>query len=522
MLLLPLCLVSQYSNAQTSTTGQLFQDNQWSGCYTYASGGFWGGTSGGPCPAMSFDEGYAGSNQIIFSYGRETLSQTYSLANALPNSGTGLQVNGYNWHWHVKNSNINGTQPGSYDQVAYVNVSLLSSTGSVLESDTYDYGYHLPDWINPSGTRTYTNPYSTTQASSIRLSVTGQDGGNWAGYYGPEFMHFSLTVNYSVDPCADNPFYSPTCPGFAEALAKLSETANTGTEEQTAATDSASTGMDTDSNTQTAAADPIRSVTEVTTDVGGAELSATGEIVIDDGVPSAAKESAKESMVKEEQQAQESAVASTERKPGAKVNALSIAQNAARQAEQTALSVAAQSTEQSLSAMSNPADGVGLDSLGTGIRIPGLTFLQNLAMTTTESMPSQSYSLTRTQSMRNQDQAIISTNLSQSETKTTAAVDTTVTQSQVAQPQEQTQTTAKSAVRNGGKVEGMEGGADMTALTKPPANFNQYLQAQLVDAAFYQQREIYRGQRTVDNVRALRGLGTDRLHQQMVDQQYGR
>ena len=516
-LLLPLCLVSQYSNAQVSTTGELITNSQqaWTGCSTPASGSFWGGTSGGPCPAIGT------SGHIIFSYGLNTLSQTAALASALPNSGTGLQVNGYNYSWTVKNSNINGTQPGSHDNTASINVSLLSG-GTVLESDTYNYNYYLSGHTLFQGTRTYTNPYSTTQADAIRLSVTGRDDGYWAGYYGPEFGSFSLTVNYSVDPCADNPFYSPTCPGFAEALAKLSETATAGTEEETTTTDVTATGMDTGATAQTATADPTRSVTEVTTDVGGAELTASGEIVVDDGVPSAAKESAKESTAKEEQQAQESAVASAERKPGAKVNALSIAQNAVRQAEQTALSVAAKSTEQSLSALANPADGVGLDSLGTGIRIPGLAFLQNVALAAPESMSAQSYSLAARQSLRNQDQVAVSTNLSQTETKTTARVDTTIPQSQVVQTQEQTQATAKSTVRNGGKVEGMEGGADMTALAKPPANFNQYLQAQLVDAAFYQQREIYRGQRTVDNVQALRGLGTDRLHQQMVDQQYGR
>ena len=42
----------------------------------------------------------------------------------------------------------------------------------------------------------------------------------------------------------------------------------------------------------------------------------------------------------------------------------------------------------------------------------------------------------------------------------------------------------------------------------------------LTDANFYAPKEIYRNQRTVDNARALRQLASDRLHQQMVDQQY--
>ena len=86
---------------------------------------------------------------------------------------------------------------------------------------------------------------------------------------------------------------------------------------------------------------------------------------------------------------------------------------------------------------------------------------------------------------------------------------------------EQKEDTAKQgpAVRRGGAVDGMSGG-DMNALAAAPANFNDYLTQQMQDAQFYASKEIYRGQRNVDNARALRGLGTDRLHQQMIDQQY--
>jgi hypothetical protein len=42
------------------------------------------------------------------------------------------------------------------------------------------------------------------------------------------------------------------------------------------------------------------------------------------------------------------------------------------------------------------------------------------------------------------------------------------------------------------------------------------------DVAFYAPKEIYKNQKTVDNARTLRGLqgGSDRLHQEMVNQQY--
>jgi hypothetical protein len=42
------------------------------------------------------------------------------------------------------------------------------------------------------------------------------------------------------------------------------------------------------------------------------------------------------------------------------------------------------------------------------------------------------------------------------------------------------------------------------------------------DVAFYAPKEVYKNQKTVDNVRTLRGLqgGSERLHQEMVNSQY--
>jgi hypothetical protein len=62
-------------------------------------------------------------------------------------------------------------------------------------------------------------------------------------------------------------------------------------------------------------------------------------------------------------------------------------------------------------------------------------------------------------------------------------------------------------------------GVSINSIARTPFGFNTYLIA-LNDAAFYSPKEIYRNQKTVDNVRALRQLASDRLHQQMVDQQY--
>lgn len=65
-------------------------------------------------------------------------------------------------------------------------------------------------------------------------------------------------------------------------------------------------------------------------------------------------------------------------------------------------------------------------------------------------------------------------------------------------------------------------GSDISTIAVMPVGYNVYTNLILRDVAFYTPKEIYRNQKTVDNVRALRQLASDRLHQELVDQQYRR
>ena len=62
-------------------------------------------------------------------------------------------------------------------------------------------------------------------------------------------------------------------------------------------------------------------------------------------------------------------------------------------------------------------------------------------------------------------------------------------------------------------------GVDLASMTLQPKGFEAYSFV-LRDAAFYEPKEVYRGQTVVDNVRVLRQMSSDRLHKQMVDSQY--
>jgi hypothetical protein len=63
------------------------------------------------------------------------------------------------------------------------------------------------------------------------------------------------------------------------------------------------------------------------------------------------------------------------------------------------------------------------------------------------------------------------------------------------------------------------GNVTLESIAKQPVGYAQYFSA-IPDAAFYAPKEIYKNQKTVDNVRALRQLSSDKLHQDMVNQQY--
>lgn len=461
-----LCSAS-YSNAQVSTTDNLASPNspdKWtSGCWTPTQIGFWGGTSGGPCPGISDNNTVGTGQQIIFSYGQVTLSQTHALATALPNSGTGLQVNGYNYYWDVKNSNINGSQHGGYDTTARIDVTLLDASGNTLINDRYDYGYAINNWTTFSGTRTYDNPYSLANADSIQLSVTGKDNQYWAGYYGPEFRSFGLSVNYSVDPCADNPLYSSSCSGFAAALAQISSLATPTTEDTNGVPE-----VTQYSNNNTSSVPEETTVASTPTiDAGGIEVSTTGELSIPGDTPKEKKE-----VVAEEKE---------KTLPTVDYNLIS---SIVRQATDltNVMSVVNQSIMQSTtSQFASESSSAGTEEV-----------------LTTEIAVQQSTS---------QESPVNSAIMSQDTSSESTQTETATTQQQ---PQQQAKKQPNEAAT---------GGVSMDAFAKAPAGFSAY-QTSMADASFYEPREIYKGQVNVDNRKALRGLGSDRLHQEMVRQQY--
>jgi hypothetical protein len=112
-----------------------------------------------------------------------------------------------------------------------------------------------------------------------------------------------------------------------------------------------------------------------------------------------------------------------------------------------------------------------------------------------------------------------------SEFQTETRVDTSELQNQslprmTNEDQKETTQTVKKNVQDNEAA----GEVSIDSLSQTPIDFNEYLNQQLKDMAFYAPKEIYKNQTTVDNATALRLLNgrSDRLHEQMVNQQYGR
>ena len=160
--------------------------------------------TGGPAPLYD-----PSTNTIHFSYSLTAVHQVIALNQAL--SGTGIQVNGWNWGYDLRNMNGGGGQNG-IDTIA-VTSFITNSTGQIVQQSDQHYNTQF-DWTRYSGTESLNSAISVSGSASLGIQFVANDGGYWAGYYGPEVRNVSLTANYTVDQCTVDPQSSPSCPNF--------------------------------------------------------------------------------------------------------------------------------------------------------------------------------------------------------------------------------------------------------------------------------------------------------------------
>ena len=547
-----LCLVflfTSYSNSQTiESTGNVVNNNQWNNAVyqNQLTCWAWG------------DPGYCGPNPIVrpggninFSYGTADLYQIQSIASILPNSGTGLQVSGFNFGFTAKNGN--GWDNGRQDYLsAYV--TFYNKTGAVAAN--YDYTQYTNqqyNWRTFNFSETFATPYAAPELSNVRYGLIGRDNNGWAGPYGPEVYGVNFSLKYSVDPCATNIYYSTSCAGYFDALAKLAPSSTTTTLAYTTPPDSPEPPPPpppppNESGAQQGPPPPPGAPPPP----GQAPQQQASQQASQQAAPAIAQSSSQEksssspgnlgfalSLIaknsEREKATAQQVVATAEAQ----------AQAAGDRAQQTAQATATAAVAQSTSSSEIGFSGSGIQVSSSGSRTTSAltvqqqqssvsvlqqaqTFssigstqqasnIQLLTPVTIEQIQSQqNSSIFSVQELRQQEQEQVSQQvnfLTDLNNPIKQILDTQQFQ-QASQDQPQ-QNTKRDPAPNELAV-----GVNLAQMAVVPQGYTSYLNVALKDANFYEPKEVYKNQTIVDNQRVLRGLGSDRKHQDLINLQY--
>lgn len=539
-----------YSNAQDLIPGQVYttnnivQQTQQGGPSTWVNGVYqnnltcWGGG----------DPGYCGPNAIVrpgnninFSYGTTNLYQLQAISSALPSTGSGLLVNGYNFGFTAKNGN--GWDDGRVDYLtAYV--SFYSPNGSVAFNKNYDLNYKF-NWTTFNYSETFTTPFASKDLSSVQYGFVGRDNNFWAGPYGPEVNNVSFSLKYSVDPCVSNPLYSPSCAGYIDALNKLKPPVIEQTAVLQPVTENliiqpvvvASVPVTTQVSTVATQPSVIETTTQKSTINTNKILSIIGSVQ--------AQTSAIERSVVQ-QATQEAAKQANKATQEAEAFAATQSQQSQQDSQQIQQNLSSTSIPQTF-LNSNRQDfslqpGSVNQRNNTSFRAAAVNsaeiFFQNLPHTNTISniAPQQAFN-------SNVTVGIVETNIQQNNLyslvpiKTDPLPEVNIEQKQVIGPtnllekfldstptlDNVSQQQQSKPINQKAQDSELAGQVSLANIAKQPQGFQTYM-AILQDVPFYKSTEIYRNQSTVDNQRVMRALsGASELkHKELVDIQYRR
>ena len=256
-----LCFTASHS--YSDTTGNLLDPSVIEGTYNNCTWGVncWSGYTGGSIPNWDGDTAYWG-------YGGGILRWNIAFQQAL--ESVGIQLDGFNYSWYLKNYDTNSEQNDGDDYMR-ISVRMYDESGTQLWGKHYNYDGTY-QWSYFTGQELFTSPLPIENVDTILIRAEGDDPGFWAGYYGPEFdvASSSFTLIYSADPCYPDPLYSPTCEGYAEAYA------NKLLEEQMAAQQEAALAIEDTSNVQTTPTETFSSPTTTSqVQLGGTENTGT-------------------------------------------------------------------------------------------------------------------------------------------------------------------------------------------------------------------------------------------------------
>ena len=599
---------------QVYTTGNIVQTTPQGGPTPWVNGVYQNNLT---CWAWG-DPGNCGPNPTVrpgdfinFSYGSTYLYQQQLVSSLLP-SGSGLQVNGYNFGFMAKNGN--GWDDGRTDNLMAL-VRFWDNTNGrgatkLLYGDVYSLNYKF-NWTSFDYSKTFTTPLAVPSIGQVQYGFIGSDNNGWAGPYGPEIYNVSFRLKYSVDPCASNPLYSPTCSGYLDALNKLlpktttssiAETTPIGTMpviEGVALAPAGTVGAPPPpgsppppqgnppppgsppppegsqpppqqagpagpmppgppmpgptqqaSTSQPSANNPQAKVGEVSDSAGSSKASSPVSLssVLSMISSNQDKTSALEKSVVQAADAQAFSAGETAKQNAEKlagdVQSQSIANSGGSSQTGTSVASGTQSVTQlqgsSVSMQGNQQGNSASNSARLQQSInSGSMGMQSDTITSSVTTQQQQYNVQNT-TRQEFNVAMVTPPVSYSLVAPTRyapvqielpstegikfgykgpvdnAMDSKPFLPQMNNGSEQN-TSVKKNVQNNEAA----GNVTIESIAKQPANYAQYFTV-IPDVAFYAPKEIYKNQKVVDNARTLRGLqgGSDKLHQDMVNQQY--
>ena len=529
---------TNYSNAQSVdlTTGNIISTTGWTGITYTNNAGVGQCCSGGPNPAMNQD-----TNTIRFSYGYMVAAQSIALNKVFEPLGTGIKVTGYNYSWQINNE-------GYTSGPLYANVSLVGKNGNLLESYSYDYNRYIPGFETFSGTQKFSVDYGAPSLSSLEVSFTGRDTRFWAGYYGPRVRDVNVSMNYQFDTSKPPaPITLPTVTTYVDTITNSATSSGLNASTQglpEAVQQAAATGNTVNfdgqiQNNSSPQSVPVQQQVQQQAQqqlAGSPVIAATPQEKTSATGPGTgfalsliSKNSDREKAIA--QQVVTSSIAE--------------AQAAGDRAQQVAVSTAQQAVAMSMTSVETSFSGQGLQvstsiNKSTSSSIAVIQQQNNFQLLTNQNFQTttstqQNFSqqllqpVTIEQLQSTQNNGIFSVQeYKAQETEQPQQTNNFLTdlnnplkqiieQQQVQQVvQDQPMTT----VKRDPKPNEAAGSVSLDRMAVVPTGYASYTNFALRDASFYDIKPIYQNQRVVDNVRVLRGLGSDQKHQQMVQDQY--
>jgi len=558
--------------AQTSTTGNL-NDGSWNNVYRVNNLTCWQPGDPNCSPGTPY---LRPDGNINFSYNTTDIYQYHNVANVLPYSGTGLVVTG--WHLQYTAKVGNGWDDGAYDYLrSYVNIvgkgNTLIEQANFVHTSTHDwYTFNLANSYSP-----LTSRYTTENLTRVGFGFIGRDNNYWVGPYGPEIYNVSFTLNYQPDPCLRSQLVSPQCPGFLDAIQRVGSVpkqAEPEVESTTASivTPTSSEVKKIETTAQTVARtrqrDEVKLIQagpEQATETAGTESKTTSQV--------ATVTMTEQTRSTQQTRTQTRTASQTQAEVSVAIDNQQMDQPAGsgtRQVQEQATMPASTQT-----ASTNTTTTASVDT-GSSVVLPNPPPIQQaepepvsvqVATIRLPEIPSQAQiqvdipqPLQMEQVRPQVDLALVQPstlytppqpvqvqpttsveNLQVIEQPVLAKVDVQAQEAATSLPSNMltdktnpindivtlqpqmasVPTFSGPTVNQKAQDNDAAGGVSIAQMARIPVGFEAYNIA-LKDVAFYAPKEIYRNQRTVDNARALRQLGSDRLHQEMVEQQYRR